>query len=221
MSPNFFSSLKTPVNFYIIRHGQSEGNAAKILQGREEYPLSETGRLQAAELGRSLKTIIAGSGRTLLFSSPMSRARETAEIISREASIPEPVCMNELIEMSLGIWSGKSMSQVKKEDPEHWESFMTQSWDAIPEAESSSSLYSRSLLAWAALRDAAVEYNADKVIAITHGGLIQWLLKTSFRNHSWFPLFPSSNCGLYKLFVEPKKHGVYMCWEEINSAISL
>ena len=216
---DFFTSLKTPVSFYIIRHGQSEGNAAKILQGREEYPLSETGRLQAAERGRSLKPVLSGSGKTLLFSSPMSRAMETAEIIAREASVSEPVCINELMEMSLGIWSGKSMNQVRNEEPDLWESFMTRSWDAIPEAEPSSSLYSRALLAWAALRDAAVEHNANKVIAITHGGLLQWLLKSSFGSRSWLPLFPSSNCGLYKLFAEPKKHGVYMCWEEINSPI--
>jgi len=217
---DFFSSLETPVNFCLIRHGQSEGNAAGIMQGREEYPLSETGRLQAAERGRSLKTILSGPGKTLLFSSPLDRAMETAEIIATEAAISRPVCMEELIEIGIGIWSGKIMSQVKDEDPEHYRNFVARSWDAIPEAESSSSLYSRALLAWAALRDAAVEHNAKRVIAVTHGGFIQWLLKSSFGSRTWLPLFPSSNCGLYRLFVEPDRNGVYMCWEEINSALS-
>lgn len=49
MTTDFFSGLKNTVSFFIIRHGQSEGNAVRIMQGRGEYPLSETGRLQAAQ----------------------------------------------------------------------------------------------------------------------------------------------------------------------------
>ena len=222
MKADFFSVLKNPVDFYIIRHGQSEGNSAKIFQGRDESPLSEEGRLQAAARGRSLKTILdcsgAGtqSGKTLLFSSPLGRARETAEIIAKEASLPEPVCKIELLEMSLGIWSGKNFNQVRSEDPELWEEFMARSWDAIPEAESSSDLYDRALIAWAMLRDAALELEAKTVITVTHGGLIQWLLKCTLQNHSWLPLFPISNCGLFKLYVRPGAKGVYMFWEEMN-----
>ena len=208
-----------------MRHGQSEGNAAMILQGREEYPLSEEGRLQAAARGRSLKTALYGSGvnniagKILLFSSPLGRARETAEIIAKEASLPEPVCRTELLEMGLGIWSGKKFSQVQNEDTELWENFMAHSWDVIPEAESSAALYSRALLAWTMLRDAALEHDAKNVITVTHGGLIQWLLKSTLQNHSWFPLFPISNCGLFKLHVEPGTKGVYMFWEEMNARV--
>jgi len=222
LKADFFSSLKTPVNFYLLRHGQSEGNAGKVMQGREEFPLSEEGRLQAAARGRCLKTILAASGntgKTLLFSSPLSRARETAEIIARETSVSAPLCRNELLEMSLGIWSGKIFDQVRKEDAALWDNFAVRSWDAIPGAESSSALYERALLAWAMMRDAAIEQKADKVIAISHGGLLQWLIKTTMQNRSWFPLFPTSNCGLSKLFVEPRGQGVYLFWEEINSPV--
>jgi len=240
LKADFFNSLESPVNFYIIRHGQSEGNAAKLFQGRSESPLSADGRLQAAARGRSLKTIPAGrgdasltgsadikgktgraekAGNVLLFSSPLGRARETAEIISREASLPDPVYLDELMEMKLGIWSGKNFSQVRSADPVLWDKFMIQSWDAIPEAESSSDLYNRALLAWSVLRDAAVEQEADKVIVVTHGGLIQWLFKTTFQCHSWFPLFSLSNCGLSRLYAEPRGQSSYMSWEEVNSPV--
>ena len=59
MTPDFFSGLKHTVNFLIVRHGQSEGNAAKILQGRGEYPLSETGRSQALTRSLAFKTALA------------------------------------------------------------------------------------------------------------------------------------------------------------------
>ena len=217
--PDFFAGLKNTVDFYIIRHGQSEGNAVQILQGRGEYPLSETGRLQAAARGRAMKAVLADNEKVLFFSSPQSRARETAIIIAEVADLPEPVFIDELIEMSLGIWTGKAWDEVR--DDALWADFQARSWDAIPEAESSSDLYERALIAWAALRDRAAESGAKKVIVVTHGGLIQWLLKSTFQCHTWFPLFPISNCGQFKLCVKPhpeeRRAGLY--WDEINSPI--
>jgi broad specificity phosphatase PhoE len=223
LNQDFFSTLEKAVDFFIIRHGQSEGNASKIMQGREEFPLSETGRLQAAARGRVLKTALAEAspGRTLLFSSPLGRAGETARIIAMEAGLPEPVYLDDLIEMKLGIWSGKTWDQAKKDDPELWAAFMARSWDAIPGAESSAVLYKRSLRLWAVLRDMAKESGAENIVVVTHGGLIQWLLKTTFQCRSWFPLFPISNGGLFKFCVQPHpvEKSAYLCWEEIDSPL--
>lgn len=221
MTPDFFSGLNGPVDFLIVRHGESEGNSAKILQGRFEYPLSETGRLQSEDRGRALKAILVPPNKTILFSSPQERARETAEIIAKETALPCPVYLYELMEMSLGVWTGKTWDEVKNDDPALWAAFMAKSWDAIPEAEPSSALYDRALRLWAAFRDAAIANNAERIIVVTHGGLIQWLLKSTLHNRAWFPLFPISNCGLFKLCVQPRPNekSAYLCWEEINSPI--
>jgi broad specificity phosphatase PhoE len=221
----FFAGLRSPVDFLIIRHGQSEGNAARILQGRGEYPLSAKGRTQAAARGRALRARRAHipAEQALFFSSPQGRARETALIIAEEAGLPEPVLRDDLMEMELGGWTGKTWDQVKAEDPSLWAGFMTRSWDAIPRAESSAALYRRALQVWAALRDAARSRSAAVVIAVTHGGLIQWLLKTTLQCRAWFPLFPIDNCGLFKFCVEPRppappsQRSVFTCWEEINT----
>ena len=220
MNPDFFSSLNNPVDFYIIRHGQSEGNASKILQGRKEYPLSEKGRIQSSVRGGALKQVLKGH-KTLLFSSPMGRARETAYIIAEEAGLPEPVFSETLVEMDLGIWTGKNWDEARNDKPNLWADFMVRSWDAIPNAETSAELYARSLCFWAEMRDAAAASSAEKIVAVTHGGLIQWLLKCTFRNRSWFPLFPISNCGQFKLNVKPhpKEKSAYMGWEEIDAPI--
>ena len=221
---NFFDNLKTTVDFCIIRHGQSEGNAGQILQGRGEYPLSETGRLQAAARGRSIKAALESlHGKALLFSSPQGRASETALIIAEEAGLPEPVFMDELMEMSLGIWTGKVWDEVRDKEPSLWADFRARSWDAIPGAESSTSLYDRALRAWAALCAAAAAQSAEKVIAVSHGGLIQWLLRSSFQCRTWFPLFHLSNCGLSRLHVEPTEagQGAIQYWEEIDTPLPL
>ena len=219
---DFFCGLKNTLNFYIIRHGQSEGNAAKILQGRGEYPLSSEGRLQAAARSQLFKTALTGAalGKTLFFSSPQLRAKETTEIIVK-ANPGEPVYLDELMEMSLGVWAGKTWDEVKNDDPSLWSAFAARSWDAIPDAESSSELYDRSMRVWAILRDAAINSDAENIIVVTHGGLIQWLIKSTFQCRSWFPLLPISNCGQFKLNVKPHstEKSAYLCWEEIDSTL--
>ena len=228
MLPDFFCGLKNTVNFLIIRHGQSEGNAAKILQGRGEYPLSEEGRHQAEVRSKLLKTTLADvtQGKTLFFSSPQTRAKETAEIIAAQinetkACAAGPVYLDDLIEMHLGIWTGKTWDEVRNDDQSLWSAFTARSWDAIPEAESSFDLYDRSMRVWAVLRDAAIKNDAENLIIVTHGGLIQWLLKTTFQCRSWFPLLPISNCGQFKLNVKPHptEKSAYLCWEEIDSPL--
>jgi len=222
LTPDFFSGLKQPVEFFIIRHGQSEGNAARLMQGRLEFPLSETGRLQAAARGQSLKALSeTSSGKILVFSSPQSRAKESAQIITREAALPEAVYLDELMEMKLGVWAGKKIDALESDEPALWADFMAHSWDVIPEAESSGEMYDRALRAWTFMRDAAIKSAAEKVITVTHGGLIQWLLKTSLQCRSWYPLFPIGNCALFKLCVKPHptEPCAYLYWEEINSLL--
>ena len=221
MTSDFFSSLTRPVDFYIVRHGQSEGNAEKILQGRGEYPLSEKGRLQSAARGRAFKETLSGD-KPLFFSSPMGRARETASIVAKEMGLGDPVFLDVLIEMDLGVWTGKSWDQVRNDDPSLWSDFMARSWDAIPGAEASVDLFERSLRFWAEVRDAAKAADADKVVVVTHGGLIQWILKSSLQCRTWFPLFPISNCGLFKFCVKPHptENCAYMGWEEIDTPVS-
>jgi len=225
LTPDFFASLEKPVNFYFLRHGQSEGNAEKILQGRGDYVLSELGRSQSIRRGRSLKTLIASREDVLLFSSPLARAKETALLIAGETGLGEPAILEDLTEMELGIWTGKPWEQAKTETS-LWQSFKLRSWDAIPRAESSADLYNRAMRVWALLRDTALEKDAGTVISVTHGGLIQWLLKCTLQCRSWFPLFPISNCGLFSLCAEPLKgplkgqNSAFICWDKINSTLS-
>src|ERR671911_195834 len=65
----------------LIRHGQSTANASGVWQGQLDFPLSKEGRRQAATAGDALKgTRISG-----VYTSPLSRAFDTAEIVAREA----------------------------------------------------------------------------------------------------------------------------------------
>jgi probable phosphoglycerate mutase len=224
MEGGFFAELDKPVEFYFVRHGQSEGNIAGILQGRLDYPLTALGRKQAALRGRSLRDLLAGGGLTLLYVSPLGRAAETARIIAAELAaepsvpLPPPEFLEDLQELDLGSWTGKTMAEMRQADTEQWKRFQAQSWDAVPGSESAAALYGRALRVWTHIRGGAKMRAADRVLVVTHYGIIQWMIKTSFGVHTWFPLIPIANCGLSKLRVEPipGQINAYTAWDMIN-----
>jgi broad specificity phosphatase PhoE len=234
VNEGFFAGLERPVDFYFIRHGQSEGNIAGILQGRLDYPLTAAGRDQAAARGLSLQKMLtvhsprAGNSRILFYASPLSRAAETAQIIASQLTtprpdaaaipLPPPVYLEDLQELDLGSWTGKILPEMPQADPETWKRFQAHSWDAVPGAESASSLHDRAMRVWAGIRDGVKESGAEKVIVITHHGIIQWMIKATFGVRAWFPLLPMSNCGLSKFRVEPipGQTNAYTAWDMIN-----
>ena len=96
---------------YVARHGQDEDNANGLLNGHRNKSLTELGRKQAAELGRAWKD--TGITVDAVFSSPLSRAFETAAIVAEIASLPEPVAHPLLIERDFGIMTGTPVSDIK------------------------------------------------------------------------------------------------------------
>jgi broad specificity phosphatase PhoE len=106
----------TPV-FHItfLRHGESTGNAENRLQGLSDFPLSETGRAQARALGErwqaqdmTFDTAIA---------SPLSRARETAEIVAAALNISALELEPLWVERDMGKRSGLTMAEINAQFP--------------------------------------------------------------------------------------------------------
>ena len=90
-------------HFYYVRHGQTAWNAEHRICGRRDIPLTETGREQAAAVG---KKILEEKIRIHeILCSPLSRARETAQIISEITGIPVRTD-DRLIEQDFGIYEG-------------------------------------------------------------------------------------------------------------------
>ncbi len=209
----FFAMLREPCRFYIVRHGQSEGNARMIIQGRLDLPLDDSGRMQAAAAGAWLSQ----KGISSITSSPLSRASETADILCSACGLGAPRLDPEFMEIDTGKFSGLSLEESSKAHPEDYEAFRSMSWDGVADAETSSQVFARAVRGWALLRQRAV--SGEKAVAcVTHGGFIQWLVRSTFGCRSWMPLLPTSNCGIFELLVEPTGGGrsAYMHWSLLN-----
>lgn len=101
---------------YIIRHGQTEKNKAKVLQGRSDVPLNDAGRQQAAEVRERFER--EGLSFDKIYTSPLVRAVETAQIVAGAAphqivtgAAPQQFEVDSrLIEMDYGPYEGMDLT---------------------------------------------------------------------------------------------------------------
>jgi probable phosphoglycerate mutase len=100
--------------FYFLRHGETNDSEHGVVQGQEETVLNDEGRLTAWKAAKLLSPIHLGS----IYSSPLRRAWETAEIISRASAIPVTPLPG-LMERHWGAYQGKPRhTRPKLRDPD-------------------------------------------------------------------------------------------------------
>ena len=149
---------------FLARHGESDWNVAKRFQGHSDRPLTERGRQQA----HALADLVAAQEIDAVYTSPLSRARETAEIVAARAGL-EPVALPELREVDTGSWSGLSRADVEARFPEgfaRWRSGGS-GWE---DGESYEEMAERVI---GALRTIAEDHPDGRVLIISHGGPIR------------------------------------------------
>ena len=103
----------------LARHGETPDNAAGRILGRRDPPLSAAGVSQAERLGRTL----ADAGLVGLWTSPLQRARQTAEIAGAALGLT-PVVLDELVESARGEWEGQAVARIRGQDPDAHAAFV-------------------------------------------------------------------------------------------------
>jgi broad specificity phosphatase PhoE len=153
----------------LARHGETNDNRPPPrFQGFTDTPLNDTGRRQAAEVAEK----IASLGIAALWSSDLSRARETAEIVGARIGMP-PRLDARLREASRGRWEGHLFETIEREEPARYAAWMAGGAEfRFPGGES---LLDQQERVTASLRDihAAGELPA---LAVCHGGSIRVIL---------------------------------------------
>ena len=115
--------MKT-TRIYLVRHGETEWNVEKRMQGQKDSPLTSRGRDQAVLLREKLLAdpVIAKRGLDLAISSALGRACQTLEICINGINITKGIDAG-LNEISLGEWEGLTFSEVKQKWPEEFYNF--------------------------------------------------------------------------------------------------
>ncbi|MGD0656893.1 MAG: histidine phosphatase family protein [Syntrophorhabdales bacterium] len=97
------------MRIYVVRHGETEWNKEEIFRGRKDIPLNEAGKRQAEKVSlyfsqRHINRIV---------SSPLVRALQTAEPISKTAAVAVEA-MEEFTDINFGIWEGLPLREVEE-----------------------------------------------------------------------------------------------------------
>lgn len=100
---------------YVARHGETRYNTERRYMGGSDIPLDENGKKQAKGLAEKL----GGIEFDAVFSSPLSRALSTAEIVAAGHGLT-PLIVPELAERNMGVYEGRTEDEIKALYPELW-----------------------------------------------------------------------------------------------------
>ena len=188
-------------DFVFLRHGESVGNAEERFQGQSDFPLTEAGREQARALAD--RWLREGMKFDLALTSPLSRARETAEIVAGKLNVPLEA--NSIwMERDAGGVSGLTREEASKLFPEPE---FTTPYDAF--GESGEGDWELFLRAGKAVHE-LIKRPAGKYLIVTHGGLLNKVMyvilgiPVQLSNNG--PRFRFNNTGFAEFNYRPARH---------------
>ncbi|GAA4265222.1 histidine phosphatase family protein [Frondihabitans peucedani] len=148
----------------LIRHGQTDWNLNDQLQGSSDIPLNETGREQAHQAAQ----LLAPYRWSAIVSSPLMRARETAQIIADQLGIELGAAYPELIERDYASREGTVSTTRIPDEPDA----------EYPDIEPRDSVAARGMAALEDIRDTRLPLDGDdaNIVVVCHGTIIRFLL---------------------------------------------
>lgn len=171
------------MKLYITRHGETMRNAEQRVLGRTDDPLSKKGLKQAAELAEKMKDIEID----MIFVSPLSRARQTAQAVAEVKGLT-PIVDDRLIETNFGDFEGA---------PRYCEEYQAAKRDHFKRYPNGESYFDMAYRIYDFLFEMKEKYSDKKVLVVSHGGVCRILCNyfqdmenEEFVSHA----FP--NCGL-------------------------
>ena len=175
----------TPTHFYLVRHGQTDWNVERRLQGQCDTSLNEMGRKEAAERKEKLQGVLFD----ICISSDLQRASQTAEILISDRCMAI-VKDERLRERSFGPWEGYLISDLECKV------------DALTEIETHEAMQER---IFASLEELGERHDGATLLVVTHGGAIKNILTRliPFLSEAWV-----HNLGLLHIKLENSQWSV-------------
>ncbi|MCM8796698.1 MAG: histidine phosphatase family protein [Candidatus Omnitrophica bacterium] len=163
----------------LIRHGQTLWNKEEIFRGRSDIPLDDVGIKQAKAITKRLSFFDIKA----VYSSPLKRALETAQIIAKRFNLKVKVD-DDLIDFDFGEWQGLSLKEVQKKFPETYQQWLEEPHLAnIPNGENLDNVRSRVTK----VLDKIIKEQQDDVAVVSHRVINKLLILTALSlNNSYF-----------------------------------
>ena len=157
-----------PTTILLVRHGETDWNRERRIQGQSDPPLNDMGRDQAHALAQTL----GGEEIDAVYASDLARARETAEILAAELGLPV-VVDPELRELDFGPWEGQTVEELEARYPDafgRWVDGGQAEWDG---GETHAAMADR---VRQAVRRLAAAHAGGRILLVAHGGPVRVLL---------------------------------------------
>lgn len=157
------------MELHLFRHGQTDWNAERRIQGQSESQLTELGIQQARELGQR----ISGIEFTRIYCSSSRRTRQTADHAFAHGKF-EVTYLDSLREIFMGPWEGQLYDEISGREPDSFRHF----WHEphlfkVSGAESFAELQQRAMTAIEGIR---AQHQGERIALVSHGALIKSVL---------------------------------------------
>ncbi|MGO8951380.1 MAG: histidine phosphatase family protein [Ktedonobacterales bacterium] len=207
----FLSLKRGATEIYLIRHGDALPDAAEVVgEGYDEQGLSDLGRRQAQALAEYLSRVELGA----IYSSPLGRARETAEAVAAASGYPVQVD-DELREVALGSIGAAPSPETSREEVAKLlrdrlreialVAVTSGKWSSIPGSEPSEELRQR---VTRAIERIAGRHSEQRVAVVSHGGAINaYLAQVLGIERDYF--FPTANTSISVVRVKGRRHMLF------------
>ena len=151
------------VRLYLVRHAESTWNAEGRVQGQADPPLSEQGLAQAARLAERFR----GEPIDALYSSPLERARQTADRIAEATALVTRID-DRLKEHDVGLFTGLVWREIVEQFPEFSQAWMERAMD-MPGGEKQAAFHMR---ATGVMQDIVARHPGGRIVVVSHGGIL-------------------------------------------------
>lgn len=157
--------MKTEI--YLVRHGETEWNKEGKFQGSTDIQLSQEGIVQAGLLKE-----VFNNNFDYVYTSPLSRAKQTAEILCQGHDKVKPVVIEDLREINFGAWEGLTIHQIREQYSEEYQTWRNDELQGKLVG-GDLTLKSAGTRAKDAILNLAEIHAGKKLIFVAHGGILK------------------------------------------------
>lgn len=192
-----------------VRHGETTSQITNKYIGVTDIPLSERGKRQALSLARTF----AREKLDAIYTSPLTRAKETADPIAKMLYLEAQV-VSDLCDRNYGIWEGLTMDEIQEKYPnEHDLWYKTWPEYEVPQGESERQVYERN---GSALKKILENHDKGKILVVSHQICIRNMLSMLFEmniDSGWH--FQINHAGICRLKIDEYGYATLTSFNEI------